>query len=159
MKNTKRICIGKIASTHGVKGLVKIAPFCEDTTLLNGELFTAETGDDTLNITLKNSVGKYILAHIEGVTSPEQAKTMKYSLYVPREVLPETQDENEFYIEDLAGLEARNANAEKIGSIVAVQDFGAGDLLEIIELSGPYALVNGHRFSSFYNDAKKKRDA
>ena len=137
MKNTKkRICIGKISSSHGVKGLVKIAPFGIDTSLLNGELYTSETGNDTLNITLKNSMGKHILAQIEGVTSPEQAKTLKCSLYVSRETLPEIDNDDEFYIEDLKGLDVIDSNNETVGSIIAVQNYGAGDLLEIKPKAG-----------------------
>ena len=55
----KRICIGKITSAHGVKGLVKILPFGEDPALLEQV--------DEYKITLKNPMGKYILAEIEGV--------------------------------------------------------------------------------------------
>ncbi len=137
MKNTsKRICIGKISSSHGVKGLVKIVPFGDDTSLLNGKLYTGETGDDTLDITLKNPVGKYILAQIEGVTSPEQAKLLKCSLYVSRETLPEIDNEDEFYIEDLMGLSVLNSNNETVASVITVQNYGAGDLLEIKPKSG-----------------------
>ncbi len=136
MKNTKRICIGKISSSHGVKGLVKIAPFCEDINLLNGELFTEETGGKTLNITLKNSSGKYILAQIDGITSPEQAKLLKSFLFVPRETLPEINNKDEFYIEDLAGLNVLNTNDDKLGTLIAMQDFGAGSLLEIKPIKG-----------------------
>lgn len=134
--NDKRICIGKIASSHGVKGLVKIAPFCEDFSLLNGKIFTSETGSNTLNITLKNSVGKYVLAQIEGITSPEQVKDIKFSLYIPREELPDINDSDEFYIEDLAGLTALNDKKEEIGKIVTVQNYGAGNLLEVKPLKG-----------------------
>ncbi len=84
----KRICIGKIAGTHGVKGLVKILPYCDNTSLLNGKIFTEEHGDKTINITLKNNAGKYILAQIDGITSIDAAKTVKCSLYVSRETLP-----------------------------------------------------------------------
>ncbi|PCK00315.1 MAG: 16S rRNA processing protein RimM [Zetaproteobacteria bacterium] len=132
----KRICIGKISSSHGVKGLVKIIPFCEDTNLLNGILYTDKTGDDTLNITLKNSLGKSILAHIDGVTSPEQAKLLKCSLFVPREALPDIDNNDEFYIEDLAHLDVLNPDGEKIGTVITVQNYGAGDLLEIKPKSG-----------------------
>ncbi len=132
----KRICVGKISSSHGVKGLVKIVPFAEDTNLLSGKLYTGETGDDTLDITLKNSSGKYILAQIDGITSPEQAKLLKCSLYVSRETLPEINNDDEFYIEDIAGLNALNNNNETIGSIIAVQNYGAGNLLEIKPKSG-----------------------
>ncbi len=132
----KRICVGKISSSHGVKGLVKIAPFCEDTSLLNGILYTSESGGETLNIALKNSVGKYILAQIEGISTPEQAKTLKCSLYVSRETLPEITNDGEFYIEDLVGISVVNGDNVAIGSIIAVQNYGAGDLLEIKPKSG-----------------------
>ncbi|PCI56907.1 MAG: 16S rRNA processing protein RimM [Alphaproteobacteria bacterium] len=137
-KNTtdRRICIGKISSSHGVRGLVKIIPFCEDTSLLNGTLFTDKTGNDTLDITLKNSLGKSILAHIDGVTTPEQAKLLKCSLFVPRETLPEIKDDDEFYIEDLANLNVIKPDGEQIGTVITVQNYGAGDLLEIKPKSG-----------------------
>jgi len=134
-QNNKRICIGKISSTHGVKGLVKILPYCEDTSLLSGEVLCDETSDKTLNITLKNSMGKFILAEIEGITTPEDAKKLKNLLYVPRNVLPEIDNDDEFYIEDLIGLDAHE-NDKKIGIIKAFDNFGAGDLLEIKPLSG-----------------------
>lgn len=132
----KRVCVGKISSSHGVKGLVKIIPFCEDTNLLNGTLYTDKTGDDTLNIMLKNSMGKSVLAQIDGITTPEQAKLLKCSLYVPREALPKIDNEGEFYIEDLANLEVRDSNGEKIGTVITIQNYGAGDLLEIKPNSG-----------------------
>ncbi len=132
----KRICIGKISSSHGVKGLVKIIPYCEDTNLLNGVVFTDKTGGNTLDITLKNSMGKSILAQIDGVTTPEKAKTLKFYLYVPREALPDIREDDEFYIEDLANLVAQDINGNKIGTVIAVQNYGAGDLLEIKPTSG-----------------------
>lgn len=135
-KPEKRICIGKITSAHGVKGLVKILPLCDDTSLLNGTLFTDEQGDKTLTITLKNVVGKHILAQIDGITTPEDAKTLKYSLFIPRESLPEINNQNEFYIEDLTGLSVLNEKDESIGTIQTIQNFGAGDLLEIKPPSG-----------------------
>ena len=132
----KRICIGKISSSHGVKGLVKIIPYCEDTSLLNGILYTDKMGNDTLNITLKNSMGKSVLAQIDGVTTPEQAKLLKHSLYISRETLPEIKSSDEFYIEDLANLDVQDSKGEKIGTVITVQNYGAGDLLEIKPKSG-----------------------
>ncbi len=136
LKPQKRICIGKISSAHGVKGLVKILPFCEDINLLNGKLFTSEQGHETLNVTLKNSAGKFILAQIDGITNPEDAKALKCSLYVPREALPEIEDEDSFYIEDMIGLSVLNDEGQNIGTLIAVENFGAGDLLEVKPKSG-----------------------
>src|SRR5690606_17019387 len=51
-------------------------------------------------------------------------------LYVPRAALPEP-EEDEFYLADLIGLEARSPQGETLGRIKAVQNFGASDMLEI----------------------------
>ncbi len=134
--NEKRICIGKVTSAHGVKGLVKIMPYCEDINLLEGKCFTEESGDKTLNITLKNSMGKHILAQIEGINTREEAQKIKCSLYVPRETLPDIANDDEYYIEDLIGLNVLNENTQAIGKLIAIPNFGAGDLLEIKPVSG-----------------------
>lgn len=133
----KRICIGKINSAHGVKGLVKILPYCEDISLLSGKLFIGETGADTLTITVKNSMGKFVLAQIDGVTTPEVAKTLKHELYIPRSDLADISEGDGYYIEDLLGINAIDENQNKIGKVISVPDFGAGDLLEIKPKSGP----------------------
>lgn len=140
----KRICIGKISTAHGVKGLVKIVPYCEDVNLLNGKVFIEEGGDKTLEVTLKNPMGKYFLAEIKGVTTREQAELLKCSLYVPRETLPEIDNDDEFYIEDLIGLTARNADGQVLGVIKAVDNYGAGDLLEIAPQGGQTYYVPFH---------------
>jgi len=132
----KRICIGKVSSAHGIKGLVKVLPYCEDLSLLNGKLFTKEIGNETITITLKNSSGKYILAEIEGIQTREQAEIIKCPLFVSRDTLPEVDSKDEFYIEDLIGLTAKTPDNEIIGLIQTIQDFGAGDLLEIKPRSG-----------------------
>jgi 16S rRNA processing protein RimM len=139
----KRICIGKITSSHGVKGLVKIHPYCEDISLLKGTLFTSDNPTDpsTLTITIKSSTGKYLLAQIDGITTPEDAKRIKCSLYIPREELPTIEDNGEFYIEDLIGLSAKTHDHKDIlGTIKNIDNFGAGDLLEIAPIDGgtPY---------------------
>ncbi len=132
----KRVCIGKVTSAHGVKGLVKIKPYCDDTNLLNGECFTEESGNKTLNITLKNPMGKHILAQIEGINTREEAQILKCSLYVPRETLPDIKGDDEYYIEDLIGLNVIDESSKTIGKLIDVPNFGAGDLLEIKPKSG-----------------------
>ncbi|MDH5723539.1 MAG: ribosome maturation factor RimM [Alphaproteobacteria bacterium] len=128
----KRICIGKISGAHGVKGLVKILPYCEDTELLNGKLFTNENGNESLDITLKNNSGKYILAAISGITSREDAEKLKCSLYVPRETLPEIDNDDEFYTQDIVNLVVQDSRTgSAIGEVTAVENYGAGDLLDI----------------------------
>lgn len=132
----KRILIGRITAPHGVKGLVKILPFCEDTALLNGAVFTSESGTEKLEITLKNALGKYVLAQVKSITTREQAEKLKTPLYATREALPEIKNEGEYYISDLIGMEVFNADNQKIGTLQDVQNFGAGDLLDIQPLTG-----------------------
>ena len=133
-KSPKRIVIGVIATAHGVKGLVKILPYGEAPALLE------EVAE--FNITLKNPHGKYYLAEIEGVNSREDVEAIKGTeLTISRDQLPEP-DEGEYYIEDLVGMKAINANSGKdAGTIIAVHNFGAGDLLEIKPKSGEAYLI------------------
>lgn len=129
----KRVCLGVIAQAHGVRGLVKIVPYCEDIGLLEQAI--------GFDITLKNPLGKYMLAEIAGVSSREDVEAIKgEELFISRDLLPEP-DEGEYYVEDLVGLKALNAAGKDAGVIIAVHNFGAGDLLEIKPPTGEAYLV------------------
>lgn len=128
---TQRICIAKIATAHGIKGFVKLHVFADDPHLANGKLFTSDDGDKTLTLKLKNATAKHWLAEIEGITDRTAAEKLRGTeLYIDKSALPEP-DENEFYIADLIGMTCFNENKKEIGTIIAVENFGAGDLLEI----------------------------
>lgn len=127
----KRLCIAKIATAHGIRGLVKLHVFADDKALVNGALYTEETGDGTLNITLKNATSKHWLAEVEGVKDRNEAEALRGTLlYIDRDVLPQAND-GEFYVSDLIDLEAIDGDGRTVGKIIAVENFGAGDLLEI----------------------------
>lgn len=137
---TKRVCLGKITTPHGIKGFVKIIPFGEDPSLIQslGPAYTAEDNaqTDTLVITLKNPAGKYFLAAIDGVTNRDQAEALRGTeLYFDRDLLPET-GEDEFYYDDLIGLTVVEGD-QTIGTVKSIQNYGAGDLLEIKPNGGP----------------------
>lgn len=128
---TDRILIAKIATAHGIKGLVKLHVFAENPQLLNGTLFTSESGDKTLSLKLKNATAKHWLAEIDGITDRNEAEKLRGTeLYINQADLPETQAD-EFYIADLIGLACLDNNNKDIGKVIAVENFGAGDLLEI----------------------------
>jgi len=127
--------VGKIVAAHGVKGLVKILPLCEDISLLERS--------ETHALTLKNPLGKYILAEVKGVTDRNGAEALcGCSLFVSRETLPALDQKDSYYYDDLIGLKALTENGEAAGEVIAVYDFGAGDLLEIRPVNGeePYLL-------------------
>jgi 16S rRNA processing protein RimM len=131
----KRVCLGKITSAHGVKGLVKILPFGEDPLLIEelSPLFTGETSLDQISIQMKNSAGnKYWLAAVDGVIERDGAEALRGTeLWVERESLPKIENKNTWYHTDLIGLKIIGQDDSEIGHVVSVQNYGAGDLLEI----------------------------
>lgn len=128
---TQRICIAKIATAHGIKGLVKLHVYADDAQLANGTLFKSESGDNTLSLILKNQTAKHWLAEVEGVTDRTDAEKLRgIELYINQSDLPEA-NPDEFYIADLIGLPCIDKNAKNIGKIIAVENFGASDLLDI----------------------------
>ena len=134
----KRTCLGKIATAHGIKGLVKVLVYGDDPHLIDrhGAVFTSENGSDTIALTMKNSMGKYWLGAVEGINDRTQAETLRGTeLWIDRTHLPAT-NKDEFYYDDLAGLTAEDENGNKVGTVLEAVNFGAGDLLEIKPLSG-----------------------
>lgn len=134
MTTNKRVCIGDIGAPHGVRGLVKVRHFGGDARALADydTLYTSEHGSETLNLTLKHPSGNAMVAEIEGVTDRDQAATLTGSqLWVERGALPELDNPDEYYHTDLLGLPVLSPIGQPIGQVIAVENFGAGDLLEI----------------------------
>lgn len=132
----QRIQLGKIATAHGIKGLVKVLVYATDPALLNGALYTGETGNDSLTVTMKNSMGKYWLAAIDGVNDRNAAELLRgKGLWAERDTLP-APDEDEVYYDDLIGMNVQTAQGDPVGTVIAVDNFGAGDLLEIKPTDG-----------------------
>lgn len=132
IQTTKRIQIGEIATAHGIKGFVKLRSFVDDETLFEGDdVFTSETGDKKITLTLKNEMKGDWLAEVKGVSDRNEAERLRGTkLYVERDVLPDA-DDGEYYIEDLKGLKVVDKDGKDIGIVLSVENFGASDLLDI----------------------------
>ncbi len=131
-----RLLVGKIKTAHGVKGLVKVQVLCEDLNLLSGDVFTAETGEETLHLTLKNAMKDHWIGEVKNITDRTQAETLRGTkLYIDESTLPPPGDD-EIYYKDLIGLKAVDENNNDIGEVIGVSNFGAGDLLDIRPTSG-----------------------
>ena len=129
-----RVCVGVVTGPHGVRGLVKIKSFMQVPADLAelGEV-TDETGTRTFRLVVKGTNKGTFLVHIDGIDDRDAALALKgLELYVPRGVLPEP-EEGEYYHADLIGLRVELEDGTEIGSVRALHDFGAGD---VIELSG-----------------------
>src|SRR5690606_12000895 len=107
-------------------GLVKILPLGDDASLMDGAVLTGD--GNAIDVTLKNRLGKYILAEIAGVRDRNAAEELRGTeIIMERDKLPELEDDS-FYIDDLIGLEVVEGGAV-IGTVTGVDNFGAGDLL------------------------------
>ena len=132
MTRPDRICVGAFAGSFGVSGEVRLKSFCADPEAIAtyGPLFT-EDGSQSFTVKLTRPVAGGLGARVSGIATKEQADALKgVSLFVDRSQLPNLPDE-EYYHSDLIGLEARDTGGALIGTVSAVHNHGAGDLLEI----------------------------
>jgi 16S rRNA processing protein RimM len=127
------VLLGRIVGVHGLKGEVKIAAFTgepEDIASY-GALRNAD-GTRQFHIAgLRSAKGATVIARLRGVAGRDEAEALRGTgLYVLRAALPQPESE-EYYHSDLIGLEAVSPDGEPLGEVIAVHNFGAGDLLEI----------------------------
>ena len=122
-----------VTGAHGVRGQVRIKAFTEapEDLAAYGPL-SDEDGGRQYRITVTGRSKDQLLARVAGVADRDAAAALKGTrLYVPRSVLPAPQDEETFYHVDLIGLLAEDVAGRPLGRVVAVQDFGAGAMLEV----------------------------
>lgn len=134
--NSSYICVGIILSAHGVKGEVKVHPYTQNPEDLTayGPLFN-QSGSKEFQLRIKRIQNDAVIATISGCNDRNAAEPLRGTkLYIPRDALPET-DEDEFYHEDLLNLKVIRQNGTLVGTIKAIHNFGAGDVLEVT-LSG-----------------------
>jgi 16S rRNA processing protein RimM len=127
-----RILLGRIASAHGIRGELLVHSFTEAPENIGayGALSDA-SGARQFKLKVVRVTPKGVIARVAGVADRSGAEALKgVELYVERARLPAAAD-GEFYYADLVGLTAVDAEGTTIGSVIAVQNFGAGDLLEI----------------------------
>ena len=129
-----RVCVGVVTGSHGVRGLVKIKSFMQvPADLAELEDVTDETGTRRFRFVVKGTNKGAFLVHIDGIDDRDAALALKgLELYVSRDKLPEP-EQDEYYHADLIGLRVELEDGTEIGSVRALHDFGAGD---VIELSG-----------------------
>lgn len=125
------VVLAEIMGAHGVRGLVKIRCYADDISLI-------EQSSD-LKITLKNQhKGELWLAHVDGVQDRDAAEALRGTkITLHRDQLPDIDpDDDGYYFTDLVGCIAITPDEEKLGDVIAVENFGASDLLEIKPKAG-----------------------
>lgn len=127
------VCLGVVAGAHGVKGLVKVKPFTEapEGLAAYGPL-RDESGSRSWPVVYKGEMKGQALLALEGVGDRDQAQALRGTrLYVERDRLPPPEEEGDYYFADLIGLKAERPDGAPLGEVLAVQNYGAGDLLEV----------------------------
>jgi 16S rRNA processing protein RimM len=136
------ICIARIGAAHGVRGAVKLWTFTEDPLAVKayGPLVTKD-GARSFEIATAREAKGHLVATLKGVGSREDAERLNgIELYVAREKLPDT-GQDEYYHADLIGLAAVTPANAPLGRVVAIHNFGAGDIIEIAPPHGATLLL------------------
>jgi 16S rRNA processing protein RimM len=136
------ICVARIGAAHGVRGAVKLWTFTEDPLAVKryGPLLTKDGTRQFEVVTAREAKG-HLVATLKGIATREEAERLNgLELYIAREKLPAT-DEDEFYHADLIGLAAVTMANEPLGRVIAIHNFGAGDIIEIAPPEGATMLL------------------
>jgi 16S rRNA processing protein RimM len=135
------VLMGAILGAHGIKGEVKVKSFAAKPPAIAeyGPLTDARSKCSfELGVVGTADAAKGILiARIAGIADRNAAEALKgVELFVARERLPAPSDPEEYYLADLIGLGAFDAEGAKLGEIVSVDNYGAGDLLLVVPENG-----------------------
>jgi 16S rRNA processing protein RimM len=142
MTRDTRICVARIGAAHGVRGEVRLWPFTEDpmAAVDYGPLSTKD-GTRQFEVARARMAKDHLVAALKGVTTREEAERLNgVELYIARDRLPAT-GAGEYYHADLIGLRAVDAQGDAVGKVVAIHNFGAGDIVEIAPAQGPTLLL------------------
>jgi 16S rRNA processing protein RimM len=132
-RGERRITLAAVAGAHGIKGEVRLKLFSDSVESLNRYKTLFVGGAERRLLAVR--AGKMAVARFEGVADRAAAEALRGSLVeADRDAMPPL-GEGEYYHADVIGLPAVDLQGNDVGSVVAVENFGAGDLLEI-ELEG-----------------------
>lgn len=131
------IFVAQVGAAHGVRGEVKVTTFTADPMALAAyKTLLRQDGSPALTIASARPSKGGIVARLKGVDDRNAAEALRgLKLFISRDLLPPP-DEDEFYLADLIGLTVESVDGELLGTVKTVQDFGAGDLLEIQPRAG-----------------------
>ena len=132
MTGGARICLGQIGAAHGVRGEVRLRSFTSDPEAIAGYgPLEAEDGR-IFEIESLRPAKDHFVATLSGIRDRNAAERLaNLKLYVPRERLPPLEQADEYYHADLIGLAVVDRAGERLGTVVAIHNFGAGDLIEV----------------------------
>jgi 16S rRNA processing protein RimM len=134
--NDELVLVGEIGAARGLKGEVRVRSYTEDPGSITTYGPLRDEQGRAIEIESLRATPKALIGRIKGVTTREQAEALaRTKLYVARAMLP-AREEEEWYHAELIGLSALGQAGAALGHVVAIHNFGAGDLLEVEPISG-----------------------
>lgn len=152
------VLLGRIGAAHGITGAVRVKPFTANPESL-GDYGDLVTGDGrSFRVKKLRPSGEMLVVEFAGVTNRNAAEALNGTdLFVPRDRLPAVEADDEFYHADLVGLDVVTRDGARIGVISSVENYGAGDLIEIERETGGPVLVPFTRAAVPEIDLKARR--
>jgi len=135
-----RIALAAVAGAHGIKGEVRLKLFSDSAENLGryNLLYVGGVERQLMNV---REAGKGAVARIEGISDRGAAEALRGSLLeIDRTALPPL-EEGEYYYADVIGLPCVDREGQAVGTVVSVENFGAGDLLEVQVANGKTSLI------------------
>ena len=149
----RQVALAAVAGAHGIGGEVRLKLFAQSPASLEriGRLFA---GDRALTLRSIRPAGAGAVARFAEVRDRDSAEALRGTLLTaPRSALPPL-EEGEYYHADLIGLPCESREGEKLGTVAAVENYGAGDIIEIEKPDGKKSMVP---FRDGIADLKGKR--
>jgi 16S rRNA processing protein RimM len=139
----QRICVARIGAPHGVRGEVKFWAYTADPLAVAdyGPLET-EDGSTRFEIEALRPAKDHLVARLKGIGDRDAAQRLTNTdLFVARERLPDPEVDDEFYHSDMIGLAVVDTAGKAVGTVAAIHNFGAGDLLDVKRPEGGMSVL------------------
>jgi 16S rRNA processing protein RimM len=131
------VCVAVVAGAHGLRGTLKLRCFTarpEDVAAY-GPVFDRD-GSRLFELEVIGPAPDGVLARADRIKDRNAAEALRGTeLFVPRSALPDLPPD-EFYYSDLEGMEACHPNGSRLGVVQSVDNFGAGDVIEVLVEDG-----------------------
>lgn len=131
-ENKDLVLMAEIVGVHGIKGWVKLNFMGDDPKLLTKLALTDAQGGPLPKVVKLNLHGNIHIAELENLSDRTAAEKLRGTkFYAARDALPKIRKKDTYYHADLIGLAAWHVDGHEMGKVIAVANFGAGDLLDI----------------------------
>ena len=142
-ERARKLCVGVVIGAHGIKGAVRVKTFTvEPSDVAAYGPVSDEAGARRYAIKVLSAAPGQVVAALQGVADRNAAEALKgLRLYVERAALPATGAEDEYYVQDLVGLDAEDVQGTRLGKVIGAYDFGAGEVLELVLADGTAVML------------------